>query len=1666
MVSVQSIFWKIAKAFIWLVGIFVLIFLVTAVLIQIPAIQNKIVHFATSLISNKTHSKVEMKSVRISFPKSVVIKGLYLEDLRKDTLLYLGNAKVNISLYDLFHHKVAINSLEMEEVKMNLISTGTDSLFNYNFLLTAFSDTTRQANVLPETATKWTFSLKQVTLKNLQLLYNNKYVGINVISWLKNLNLKMDQIDAVKSVYNIDQLLIDGATANILIEKSKNSQNNKSGSSLPRITANKIELHNSSISYADSITKMAIMAVINGFELKNSAVDLQNEMASADKIALLKSDIQYRKFGSGESTSKLVADSAESANTDWKVRLKSIQSVDNSVTYLLIDKPAIRHAFDANHQVYKHLAFNASDFYYSSDQTNFSIKNFTVVDQNSLSIAGFETDFRMDGHSITVKNLKAKTTSSSIDADLNLQYTSVETLLDSLQFSSLKLNIKNATVKTSDILYFKPDLNEMPFFKDSLNVTSISGNISGKINNLHGEKLLLKTGANTILNTDFTITGLPEFKTSVYNFPNLGISSGKKDIEMFAGLSVPLSIDLPENIGMQMAFKGRIKSFESTISLTSSFGDANLVASVDPGENFKGRLILTGFDLGSLLKDKAWYGPVSLNADANGQGLDFETIKAKFNAEVTQFNLNNYTYQNLKMMGDVSGKILDTKIILKDKNAAFELDGQVNLNAGQDHYKFNLNLLGADLQKLNFASDDLQLGLVVSADFTGGGVNELTGKAGITNVVIVHRGKKYQLDSFLTASANLPAKEELNAGNSIIGLKYTGKVSPTALPEMLRQHLNKYFPFSDSNQQLNISDHSQFTLGIQLRNHPILTEVFFPELKEFEPGIIEGSFDSQKSNLKLNATIKKLVYGANEVQDLSFELDSDPTAIKFKLSCGNISNSLVSLDHLIVDGKATDNKISTSVSSIDEKKNKKLVVSFITVKDKSNFRYMLDPSGFYLMNNRWDIAADNFIEFGKEGFLIHHLFMKNAESQINIASVHDRFNDDQNIAFRNFKLQDISGIIKKDTALIKGKVDGELLLKRVNNSYGLVADAKIANLTINNIPIGSLSVKADNTTTEKFNIAANLSGPDNNLSANGSFIPNGGEKSIHIKTEIQSLSLKTIEAFSIGTFTKGSGNLTGNLLIEGNSKFPEVTGELLFRNAFFTPAFLNNPLELKHETLKFEKDEIYFNAFTILDAHQHPATINGEVKMNHFSDFSFGLKLTTKDFLLFDTSVRDNKEFYGRMIIDSNVDISGPLALPVVNAKFKMKKGSNFTIAVPEDRLTTDKGEDVVEFESGSKLNPILYQANKNALPKTTLKGFDVSSIIEIDKEATLRLLMDPSSTDSLVVRGEAALSFAIDRSGKMSLTGAYNLNDGSYLASLQSIIKRKFIIDTGSTIIWNGDPYDADIVINARYAVRASPFDLVADQLSAVNEADINGYRERYPFIVMLKLRGKILHPEISFEIQLSPEDKGILSGAVDQKLSMLNEDPSALNKQVFALLVLGRFLQENPLQSESNSASTIVRATVGKFLSQQLNQWSSKVIPGVDLNFDIQSYNDYQAGTAQGRTQVDIGLKKPLFNERLNIQLGGTVDVEGTTAGQNSASDIASDVTVAYKLTKDGRFSLKGYRHNKYEGVIDGQLVETGIGVLFEHDFNKWKKFFKTSKSKNDTLKKGKSNETINPK
>jgi hypothetical protein len=177
-------------------------------------------------------------------------------------------------------------------------------------------------------------------------------------------------------------------------------------------------------------------------------------------------------------------------------------------------------------------------------------------------------------------------------------------------------------------------------------------------------------------------------------------------------------------------------------------------------------------------------------------------------------------------------------------------------------------------------------------------------------------------------------------------------------------------------------------------------------------------------------------------------------------------------------------------------------------------------------------------------------------------------------------------------------------------------------------------------------------------------------------------------------------------------------------------------------------------------------------------------------------------------------------------------------------------------------------------------------------------------------------------------------------------------------------EPTAADINITAVYKNEAAPIDLVGDQLANVTAYVRNTYKQKIPFETELKMKGELMKPSI-FDIVL-PEGNNSVSTEIinttQAKLTQLRQQPDEFNKQVFALLLLNRFIGENPFASESGgtTVSSLARESASKILSQQLNNLAGDLISGVELNFDLVSSQDYTTGQLENKTDLNVGISK----------------------------------------------------------------------------------------------------------
>ncbi|MEP7167992.1 MAG: hypothetical protein ABI855_01350, partial [Bacteroidota bacterium] len=618
---------KIFKILLWITGSIVALLVLIAVLIQIPSIQNFLIHKTTTYVSNKTHTKVEITRIGITFPKSLFVDGLFLEDVSHDTLLYAGGVKVNLDMIGLIKGNIHLHSISLENLTGNFSRAENDSLFNFNFLLTAFSDSTKTKVEKTPESKSGEIAIDNVNLSEIKIKYDDKYSGLFSSINLKELDLNMNELNLTESKFDIDNLVIDGLNGSVAINKKSNSETTESSKSLPEILADKLEIKNSTFVFNDNVSSSEITVGINQFALDKANVNLNSEVISSDKILSDQNSIHLNFTDETKKDSSIAIN--ESTKSNWKVSIKNIEFNKNQVTYNILNKPAIKNSFDAAHLNYKNLTVQAENVYYSASETKANIKNISVHDSNGLEVKNFTANFRMDEHSVSAKNLKLKTSGSDITSSVELKYSSVSSLKDSLQNLFINAAIKHTTISAKDVLYFSPLLAGKPFFNNPDNAITLSGIISGQMKNLKGENISVNSGSKTSLKTDFLITGLPDTNKLYFDFPNIKIISGRNDLKSLLGENVlPQNISLPENINVSAKFKGQLKAFESFIGIGTDYGSLSASVIIDKQEKFTSKVNINDFNVGLLMKDTNTFGRITLQADVDGKGLDKNTVAA------------------------------------------------------------------------------------------------------------------------------------------------------------------------------------------------------------------------------------------------------------------------------------------------------------------------------------------------------------------------------------------------------------------------------------------------------------------------------------------------------------------------------------------------------------------------------------------------------------------------------------------------------------------------------------------------------------------------------------------------------------------------------------------------------------------------------------------------------------------------------------------------------------------------------------------------------------------------------------------------------------------------------------------------------------------------------
>lgn len=1638
----------------------ILVFVVLLILsLRLPAVQNFVKDKLVVYLEKKIKTKVSLERVYIGFPNSLVMENLYLKGQNIDTLLAVKKLDVGLNMIKLLSSTADITSVDLEGARANVVRK-PDGTFNFDYILDAFATTDKE-----ESPSKpFIISLDKINLKDIGITFNDQQSRNDIKLYFKSFDTRVKTFDLQNNSYAVNDINLDGLKLKLKqdlveevskkVEKKVDSLNNKKPM---QIGLRGIKLTNFDIDYGDDNTKTFAKVLFKELSTRVNKLDLENNAYDVDNVFLSGANINANLYLPAKNANPKTEGADNSKTTEQQKALSLLLGKlvlnDVKVAYNNTAIAPTRQGMDFNHLNFSKLNVEVRKFKMQNNTFAGSVNSAEVQEARGLDIREFNTDFVYNEKEAYLKDLYLETSRTILRDEVVLNYNSIEQLSSNLGAVKISANIKNSKVGFADILNLVPDLrNTAPFNRYPNAILNVNANVKGNVNDLLINNLKVSGIDQLRVAASGRIKNATNPDNLYYDLRIAELSSSAKTIyNLVPKNTIPSNIALPSNMSIKGTAKGTTKVVDANLNLYSTSGNASVVAKVDMRrknrELYDVKANLQGLQIGRIIKNKD-IGSVTAQIYAKGESFDFKNANADLKGHVASAVYKGYRYQNMNLTGKIRRGAYNIILNSKDPNANMQLTASGIYNEKNPTVKVNGNILKLDLNKLGFYKDQMILAGKIDGDFTNLDPDHLNGYLNLKDFAFSDTKEIYPVQEINLKASSTADSTNIIFNSQIADVELRGKYRLTQIFGALTQTINQYYQFQKPAKNQKIEAGQFFTFNAKIKNDDLIRK-FVPDLKSFETINLTGNYDADSQKIEIDGQIPQVLYGESSIENATLRVTNENQALQYNLNVAALKSSSFALNKVNIGGDIAQNIINYNITTKDAKDETQFLIAGNAKSLNDITEISLNPNGLKLNYTDWTVAEGNKIQISNTGILADNFRLSNGGSEILVQSETQSPNAPLNVSLKNFKIETITELIKKDTLLARGTINGTAQLRDLTKNMTFTSDLNISDLIVYENPVGNLAVKVNNTSPNILNADIALSGNNNDVKILGDY--NTSSSTFDLNMAINQLQMKSVQGFSMNAITNTEGYISGNLKITGTTAQPNILGKVKFNDAGLEIAKTGSDFRKLNDEIDFTSRGIEFNDFKINDKDGNSMNIDGQILTQTYRDFAFNLDLNAKDFKVVNSEKSNEAIMYGILSIDAALQVRGNLDLPKVDGRLAVADNTDFTFVLPQSSPTLQEREGIVEFidQDQVALNKTIKADSLNS--QTRIKGMDVNVNIELSKEAKLSLLIDKANGDFVKLQGEAELTGGIDPSGKTTLVGVYEVESGSYEMSV-SLLKRKFDIQKGSTITWTGEPTTATLDITAIYKTETAPIDLVEQQLSGEDAATLNQFKQRIPFNTLLKMQGELLKPVITFDITTDEKNNAVSSTVtdiVDQKLTQLRTQESEMNKQVFALLLLNRFIGENPFESGAGlSGEMMARQSVSKILSQQLNNLASDLIKGVDLNFDLESSEDYSTGTQNTRTDLNVDISKKLLNDRLKVSVGSNFGLEGEARQNENMTNIAGDVTVDYSLSKDGRYMLRAYRKNEYQVALQGQIIETGLGFIITLDYDKFRDIFQRSK------------------
>jgi translocation and assembly module TamB len=1633
--------------------------------------------FVTRQVNNYLAKKLKspFRIGRISYkiPDYIELNDVFFQTPKGDTLLLGQRLFVDVDMLGLLNNRVAINQIDLEKVRLNISRMLPDRsvgppAFNFNYLLDAFvppGQPQPAPNLADTTTAPLDINLKAITFKDVRVKYRDDVTGADVNAYVDTLRANFEKTDIANNTYRLKDLTVDGLDARARIYKGLPTPDSPPSPDTLDIGLGKWQLNRARWDVNLEEQKMTTAGQIQGLTMESDYFFYNSE-----------------RYG-----------------------IKSLVVNGVNVRYDDLTQPKLRRGLDYAHLDLRDLNFTSQDLRYDPRQLSGKVRQARMRDKSGFVLQRLDGDVLYTDKTTSLTNLWIQTPRTLLRDQVVLRYDSLAQLNNPRQANRVRVavNLRQSVLALSDVLLLAPQLAGTLKSQQTATIR-VNARATGTLAALNLPVLELAALSGTRIRARGQLT-------NVTNPDRLGLDltiteavTRLADIQRVVPKNtLPDAIDLPPQLQLSGRVQGLLNDLNLQTRLNTTWGNATFDGRLQGfvagrAQAYSGTLALADFRAEKWLKDAKTYGPVTAIATVNGSGLDYKTMNTSFRMNVDEATLLGYRYQNLVASGQLARGQLALRAVSDDPNARLNLDTRVGLASDYPSITGTMDITQLNLQRLKLYDESLELRGKINLDMASTDPARPIGTITTDGAVVRFKGKSYPMDEVFVRASAEGNRKIIDARVPFAQVNLDGQFAYDRLYDIVASEFSRYFAVPGLTYR-NTPPPYDFRVNAKAYQHPLL-QAFAPGLTRLDTVRLSAYLDSRQDttlaatlqtgiieydttvirNARLTiratnatgatATTPALpvgiaapqkglanlanLFNSNELQPITFGRGQ----LLIRGTINSATSSGIQIGETRLTGAAANNRLSFQMVSKDSVGRDVYGLAGQVATLGQDYRVQLARNGLLLNYQNWTADTTGYVQYGPQGLFVNRLQLRYRREYIEVASTETYANAPLRITIRNFQLADAARIANQDTTLASGLLDGTVVLRDylgADSQLSFVGTVNVDSLRVMEKPIGNLTSRFTNQTDGRVGINVALQSPDNQATVNGTY--NGANSGLDLAVDLQKLAARTIEAFSFGELRRANGQLTGQFTVRGTTNDPKLNGQIAFDSVAFNIKQLNATYRIDQERLLFDGSTVNLSNFTLADTLGRTLNTSGTVTLTNLPNASYNLTVQARDFLALNAARKDNDYVYGKASVSADLRIRGAGAKASIVGDVRVEENTKVSFVLPDDTPELNDARQTVTFiDHKDTLALSKYLVKPKADTVNTRIAFNqlddatISLNLEVDEKSEFTIVVDELNGDYLRARGNATLNVTVDPSGGIQVLGRYEVTEGEYALTYE-VLKRQFKIQKGSSITWTGDPLAAQVDITAIYEVRTAPANLVANEIAGQSAGQ---YQVKLPFNVLLKIGNNLAKPDLTFDIvrPTTGNNNALTAGGVvqtvDNKLAVLRRDESQINKQVFALLVLGNFISENSSDFFSSgnsggalaSAEDIARNSVSKVLSEQLERFASSLIKGVDVNFNLNSTN--QATKADGsrasQTNLNVGLSKSFLSGRLSVQVGRNFMLENNTGIQRNPSEVFDNFSLNYNITRDGRYVLRGYRRNEQQTVLEGYVIETGVGFIINVDYN----------------------------